>query len=648
MWRKVFDRKEVDNRREPHHRGNVSRRVRGMTACSLAAALLLTGCTAPERSVIAILGSALNGGEFGAKTDVPTDGGLTDVPTDGGLTDGGLDAPLVEMEYMADTSMAAGAYYSGNNGMKGWQQPDWNTEEYSYNEENGWANVQTSRFSTFAADVDTASYANLRRMITNGERIPADAVRIEEMINYFHYDYPEPKEGEPFSVTTQIAPCPWNADSKLLLVGLAAPKMQEEELPPSNLVFLVDVSGSMDEPDKLPLVQRAFKLLVETLGEKDTVSLVTYAGEDSIVLDGVNGENKAQIVEAIEDLMAGGGTNGEGGITAAYKLAQEHFIEGGNNRVILATDGDFNIGISDEGSLTRLIQEKAKSGTFLSVLGFGYGNISDTNMEAMADHGNGNYNYIDDVGQARKVLVSERGGTLQTVAKDVKLQVEFNPSKVKGYRLIGYENRVMAAEDFADDTKDGGEIGAGHQMTALYEIALKDSKQEVPQVSSRYGDEAKDVDGDAGVVDDDADDVDEYVVDGTSEFTLLSNGETEVAMTSVDETEPAVDPTFTHSAGEDEYLAVNIRYKEPDAENSHLLIYPVTSSAMQETMSDDMSWAAGVAQFGMYLKESKYLGTTDLTEVNRRLKGVSVEMDDPYRDELVWMVNEVIGRGEDE
>ncbi|MBQ7371517.1 MAG: von Willebrand factor type A domain-containing protein, partial [Blautia sp.] len=355
--------------------------------------------------------------------------------------------------------------------------PDWNTEEYSYQEENSWMSVKTSPFSTFAADVDTASYANLRRMILRGQEIPADAVRIEEMINYFSYDYAKPQGDEPFSVTTEIAPCPWNADTELLLIGLQAKKMEQEERPASNLVFLIDVSGSMGDPDKLPLVQRSIHLLAENLGPKDRISIVTYADGDEVVLEGVSGEKQAEISAAMEDLMAGGGTNGSAGIQTAYEIAEKFFIPGGNNRIILATDGDLNIGITDEGSLTHLIKEKAKSGVFLSVLGFGFGNLSDTNMEALADNGNGNYSYIDSVSEARKVLIDEMGATLFTVAKDVKLQVEFNPERIKGYRLIGYENRTMAAEDFSDDSKDGGEIGAGHRVTALYEIAKTDSAQ---------------------------------------------------------------------------------------------------------------------------------------------------------------------------
>ena len=480
--------------------------------------------------------------------------------------------------------------------------PDWNTEEYSYQEENPWMSVKTSPFSTFAADVDTASYANLRRMILRGERIPADAVRIEEMINYFSYDYPEPQEGEPFSVTTELAPCPWNKATKLLLIGLKAKKLEESERPASNLVFLVDVSGSMDEYNKLPLVQQSMHLLTENLGPDDRISIVTYADGDEVVLEGVSGENRAKISAAMEDLMAGGGTNGSAGIQTAYEIAEKNFIPGGNNRIILATDGDLNIGITDEGSLTRLIQEKAKSGVYLSVLGFGTGNISDTNMEALADHGNGNYSYIDSVAEARKVLIEEMGQTLYTVAKDVKLQVEFNPEKIKGYRLIGYENRTMAAEDFADDTKDGGEIGAGHRVTALYEIADINSDQEIPEVASRYGNSGKTEDA----VQPEEENMDEDM--------------TEIPVT------------------QDEMLAVNIRCKDPDGEESRLLTYPVESSQEAETMSENLSWAAGVAQAGMLLKDSKYSGTSGYEEIIERLQTLDSSATDDYRQEFLYLL----------
>lgn len=466
-----------------------------------------------------------------------------------------------------------------------------NTEEYNYIKENIFLSVKTNPFSTFSADVDTASYANLRRMILSGQQPPADAVRIEEMINYFSYDYPEPQGDEPFSVTTELSSCPWNNETELLLVGLQAEKLDTEALPASNLVFLIDVSGSMSDSNKLPLVKRAFLLLLENLSPEDKISIVTYASSDAVVIDGADISEKAEIMTAIENLTASGSTQGSKGIETAYALAEKHFIEGGNNRVILATDGDLNVGITSEGELTRLIQKKRENGVYLSVMGFGTGNIKDNKMEALADNGNGNYSYIDTIDEARKVLVEEIGGTLFTVAKDVKLQVEFNPAVVKGYRLIGYEDRIMNAEDFADDTKDGGEIGAGHRVTVLYEIVKVDSAYEVPEVESRYGQTQTDDDG--------------------------------------------------QSLGENEWLTVNIRYKEPDGNTSKLLTYPVDDSAFSGSMSENMSFAAGVAQFGMTLRESAYLGSTTLEDVISRLKSLSCVATDEYKEEFVYLMGKV-------
>ena len=465
--------------------------------------------------------------------------------------------------------------------------PEFNTEEYTYTKENSFRSVATSPLSTFAADVDTASYSNFRRQVLNGGIVYPDSVRIEEMINYFHYDYPEPTGTEPFSVTTEIAPCPWNADTQLLLIGLQAKKLNTEDMPQSNLVFLIDVSGSMDYDNKLPLVQRSFMTLVENLDEYDKVSIVTYSSGEKIVLDGVPASQKDQIMSAIEGLKAYGSTHGDKAIQMAYELAEKNFIKGGNNRVIMATDGDFNVGVTSTGELTKLVKEKAKSGIYLSVLGFGMGNYKDSRLESMADNGNGNYAYIDSVDEARKVLVEEAGGTLFTVAKDVKIQVDFNPAAIKGYRLIGYENRTMAAEDFADDTKDGGEIGAGHQVTALYEIVPVGSAYEIPAASSKY----------------------------TTEAAPDNNGETPV-----------------------ELLTVNIRYKEPDGDTSTLLEYPVTEESVREEMSPAMSWAAGVAQVGMVLKDSEYAGTTDIPEVKERLRAIS---DDDFRDEFVYLIRKI-------
>lgn len=463
-----------------------------------------------------------------------------------------------------------------------WEEPpQWNTEEYNYLEENRFLAVSTSPLSTFAADVDTASYTNLRRMLQNGFGVPSDAVRTEEMINYFHYDYPAPREGEPFSVTTDLTTCPWNDDTLLLRIGLQAPQPDWESMPASNLVFLIDVSGSMDSYDKLPLVKQAFLLLTENLRPSDRISIVTYASSDQVVLDGATGDEGELIQSAIEELTAAGSTAGSKGIVTAYELAAKHFIPGGNNRVILATDGDLNVGITSEGELTRLIQEKKQSGVYLSVMGFGTVNLKDNKMEALADNGNGNYSYIDSALEAKRVLVEEMGGTLFTVAKDVKLQVEFNPAVLKGYRLIGYENRTMAAEDFEDDTKDGGEIGAGHRVTVLYEIVKNSSPMEIPQADLKYQ---------------------------TSQ------------------------PT-----GRDELATVSIRYKEPDGDESRLLEYPVIETPYTAP-AGDTAFAACVAQFGMLLRDSAYAGTATYDGILEQLSAIPGIEENPYKAEFVTLV----------
>ena len=461
---------------------------------------------------------------------------------------------------------------------------DFNTEEYNYLKENSFISCATNRFSTFAADVDTASYANLRRQVTQNGEVNPDSVRVEELINYFRYDYPQPAEGEPFGVYTEITACPWNEQTRLLRIGLQAKDIDTENMPRSNLVFLIDVSGSMEDYNKLPLVRRSFLTLVETLGEDDMVSIVTYASGQDIILDGVSAGDKTEIMKAIEDLEAGGSTSGSKAIEMAYDLAEKHFIKGGNNRIIMATDGDLNVGITSESELTRLVQEKAKNGVYLSILGYGMGNYKDNKLESMADNGNGNYAYIDTIDEARKVLVDEAGGTLFTVAKDVKLQVEFNPDTVRGYRLIGYENRVMNAEDFANDAKDGGEIGAGHQVTAMYEIVPAGSDFEIFEPEGKYGQAAEPASGD------------------TTGF----NGE---------------------------YCTVNVRYKAPDGDTSTLLSYPVDESSVRDEMSADQKWCAGVAQVAMLIRDSEYKGTSDYDPVLEMLK--SAAGGDGFREEFV-------------
>lgn len=467
---------------------------------------------------------------------------------------------------------------------------NWNTEEYNSIRELGYKSVMNEPLSTFSADVDTASYSNLRRMIEDGyslENIPQGAVRIEEMLNYFSYDYNLPKGKEPFGVTAVMGDCPWNEDARLLQIGLKTEEIDFSEAPDSNLVFLFDVSGSMYSDDKLPLLQRSFALLVEELTEKDRVSIVTYAGSDEVVLDGVRGDDKSTILEALEALEAGGSTNGAEGIQTAYRLAEKYFIEGGNNRVILATDGDLNVGVTSESELDELITEKKESGVFLSVLGFGTGNIKDNKMETLADRGNGNYAYIDSLGEAKKVLVEQMGATLVTVAKDVKLQVEFNPAYVKGYRLLGYENRMLQTEDFDDDTKDAGEIGAGHMVTALYEIIPVDSKQEIPQTELKYQDKQ---DG-AGV----------------------ENGE---------------------------WLNLKIRYKAPESDKSELCTYPVTEEAYMEQPTEDFYFAAAVAEFGLLVRDSEYKKDASFENVRELLKKVDTEADE-YKDEFVYLVKKL-------
>lgn len=458
---------------------------------------------------------------------------------------------------------------------------EYNTEEYSYISENGYKNVLEEPLSTFSVDVDTASYGNVRRMLRSGADIPADAVRIEELINYFSYDYPEPEGDQPFSVTTEYANCPWNEDNRLLMIGLQAKKIDFSDRPASNFVFLLDVSGSMYSNDKLPLVQKAFSMLAENLNKSDRVSIVTYAGYESVVLDGVSGDQTAKIVAALEDLEAGGSTAGAAGIEKAYELAQKHFIPGGVNRVILATDGDLNVGVSSESGLTRLIQEKRKSGVHLSVLGVGTGNIKDNKLEALADNGDGNYNYLDSVYEAKKVLVDEMGGTLVTVAKDVKIQVEFNPEQISGYRLIGYENRLLNNEDFHNDKVDAGEIGSGHSVTALYEIIPAD---------------AGNADGGANL---------KY-------------------------------QTAPETTGSSELLTVSLRYKAPSGDTSKLVEYPV-EAACCKVPSENLSFAAAAAEFGMLLRDSENKGTSTYDSVLALAEPCVHADSDDYRKEFLQL-----------
>ena len=496
-------------------------------------------------------------------------------------------------EAMTERDNAKGSYAESCYDYE-WKE---NTEEYSKWEERGFRSVLKEPLSTFSADVDTASYSNLRRLLTEGyslEELPRGAVRIEELLNYFSYDYEEPKGQEPFGVTTKLGECPWNEEAKLLMIGLKTEDIDYSQAPPSNLVFLLDVSGSMSHADKLPLLQESFGLLAENLTEKDRISIVTYAGDDEVVLRGAAGNETRKIKRAINRLKAGGGTNGSKGIETAYEIAEENFIKGGNNRIILATDGDLNIGLTTEEELEELITEKKESGIYLSVLGFGAGNLKDNKMEVLADKGNGNYAYIDSLREARKVLVEEMTATLLTICKDVKLQVEFNPSVVSDYRLIGYENRALNREDFEDDTKDAGEIGAGHSVTVLYELILKEpitdlSEEEIKglKYEKNYKKELKEA------------------------------GESSAALY-------------------EEWLTLSIRYKKPAEDSSNLLRYPVSYEDYQSSPDDDFVFAAAVAEFGLLASDSAYAGDASLKHVRSALKGII--LDDEYKEEFYDLV----------
>jgi Ca-activated chloride channel homolog len=485
---------------------------------------------------------------------------------------------------------ADGYNYSPSVADKEKAYDDFNTEGYDNITENRFLKVSDNPLSTFSIDVDAASYSNVRRFLNMGQLPPAGAVRIEEMINYFHYDYPAPKEGEPFSVNTEISDCPWNRDNKLVLVGLQGKKIPTDNLPASNIVFLIDVSGSMQEPQKLPLVQASMKMLTDQLREKDHVAMVVYAGAAGLVLPSTNGGEKTKIKDAIDKLEAGGSTAGGAGIRLAYKTAKENFIKGGNNRVILCTDGDFNIGASSDDDMERLIEEERKSGVFLTVLGYGMGNYKDNKMQKLADKGNGNHAYIDGISEAKKVLVNEFGGTLFTIAKDVKLQIEFNPAKVQGYRLVGYENRMLNKEDFNNDKKDAGDMGSGHTVTALYEV--------IP----------------VGVESDLLESVDplKYQSDKKEVIRTKHNGE---------------------------IMNIKLRYKQPDADVSRLLEHPVFDNqvAIAKT-SDNFRFAAAVGQFGMLLRNSEFKANSSFSNVLKLAKNAKGNDEEGYRSEFIRLV----------
>ncbi len=431
-------------------------------------------------------------------------------------------------------------------------------ERYARIDENPFLEASRAPLSTFSIDVDTASYSNTRRFLNEGQLPPRDAVRIEELVNYFSYDYPQPTGDAPFSVKAEVAECPWNTRHRLVQVGLQGKRVSTEDMPPANLVFLIDVSGSMNDPHKLPLVKSGLRTLAEQLSSRDRVAIVTYAGASGLALPSTPGDRKGEIISALGRLEAEGSTNGSSGIKLAYEVAEQNFIRGGTNRVILATDGDFNVGVTGDEELVKLIEEKRSGGVFLSVLGVGAGNLNDSMMEKLADKGNGNYAYIDSESEARKALGEQAGATLLTIAKDVKIQVEFNPRLVAGYRLIGYENRLLEARDFNDDRKDAGEIGAGHTVTALYEIVPAGQQVENP---------------------------------------------------GVDELKYAQAPEEPQGTGEGELLTVKLRYKEPDGDVSKPLNVGVPDTRTSYgNASADFKFAAAVAEFGMLLRDSRYKG----------------------------------------
>ena len=466
--------------------------------------------------------------------------------------------------------------------------PPFNTEEYERIYENRFLDALTNPLSTFSIDVDTASYANIRRFIRDNRFPPKDAVRVEEVINYFDYEYPLPKGGKPFSIHMEMSSCPWNADRSLIHIGLQGKALPPEEQPPGNLVFLLDVSGSMNSPRKLPLLQTAFKLLVKELSPKDRVAIAVYAGAAGLVLPSTSASEKQKIIDAVDQLKAGGSTAGGAGIKLAYKTAMENYIPGGNNRIILATDGDFNVGISSTSELVRMIEDKREKGVFLTVLGFGTGNYKDRRMEQLADKGNGNYHYIDNLLEAKKVFVNDLRGTLFTIAKDVKIQVEFNPAKIKAYRLVGYENRLLDKEDFADDTKDAGELGAGHSVTALYEVIPYGSDEEIPA----------------------ADD--------------LKYQETKIS------------PEAFKSP---EAMTLRLRYKQPDGKKSRLIESALKNRVIPLDKTSNMfKFAAAAAEFGMVLRDSEHKGDADFKKILKLAESGKGPDRHGYRAEFIKLV----------
>lgn len=501
------------------------------------------------------------------------------------------DEPTISVKHISNMPGRTSYQEKRNNKYKlsksvaNYQIEEFNTEAYAYQQENIFKNANSTPLSTFSIDVDAASYSNMRRFINNGNNPPIDAVRVEEMINYFNYDYPQPQGEDPFSITTEMSDCPWNKKHKLVHIGIQGKSINIDELPASNLVFLLDVSGSMNNANKLPLLKKSFGLLVQNLTEKDRVAIVVYAGAAGVVLPSTPGNQKEKIMNALNRLNAGGSTAGGAGIKLAYKIALENFIKEGNNRVILATDGDFNIGASSDGEMTRLIIEKRESNVFLTCLGFGMGNYKDSKMEMLADKGNGNYAYIDNIMEAKKVLVTEMGATMHTIAKDVKIQVEFNPDQVLSYKLIGYENRLLNDEDFNDDTKDAGELGSGHTVTALYEVVLKKGSNNIPSIDKlRY---------------------------------------------------QTVEPSGIYK----ELLTVKFRFKAPQGKKSKLIVKHLMNKFVPlAKSSQNFKFSAAVAEFGLLLKNSNSKGQASYEQVIKLAKSSKGNDDFGYRAEFIRLV----------
>ena len=472
-----------------------------------------------------------------------------------------------------------------------------NAEEYKEIAENNFKTVSESPLSTFSIDVDAASYSNMRRYINKGELPPADAIRTEELINYFSYDYPQPTGNDPVKITTEVGACPWNVKHRLVRIGLKAKEIPTDKLPVSNLVFLIDVSGSMYGPQRLGLVQSSLKLLVNNLRDEDRVAIVVYSGSAGEKLHSTSGSDKQKIREAINELTAGGSTAGGAGIKLAYKIAKQNFVKGGNNRIILCTDGDFNVGVSSDEGLEKLIEQERKSGVFLTVLGYGMGNYKDSKMQVLAEKGNGNHAYIDNLQEANRVLVNEFGATMHTVAKDVKLQIEFNPSQVEAYRLIGYESRLLKDEDFNNDAKDAGEMGAGHTITAFYEV--------VP----------------AGIKSDFTGKVDDLKYQKTKPTPAVTNNSKEL-------------------------LTVKLRYKAPDGNTSKKIEQPL-SDDKKEKVSSDFRFASAVAMFGQLLRDSDFKGNATYDKVISLAK-TSLDNDEKgYRREFIRLAETAEGLAKD-